>query len=143
MLGFRRFSFTIFVALLCATLSSCERDIRYRGNLLDNDDIAILQKSHLSKNEIVEKFGFPTICLSDTEWIYISQKVEYKAFLKPIILETNATKLIFNGNGNCFPQKLTLKPILLTPLSTVTNIKEENLSFLEQLQKNIQNMEKH
>lgn len=143
MLGFGRFSFTIFVILLYTTLSSCERDIRYRGNLLDNDDIAILRKSHLSKNEIIEKFGFPTICLSDAEWIYISQKVEYKAFLKPIILETNATKLTFRNDGDCFPQKLLLRPILLTPFSIVTNIKEENLSFLEQLQKNIQNMGKH
>ena len=141
MLVFSRFYLAI---LLCFTfiLSSCERDIRYRGNLLDDRDISFLKNSHLSKNEIIEKFGFPTISLSEKEWIYIFQKVEYKAFLKPIILETNPIKLTFKDNVNNSVQKLFLNPIDLTPLSTVTTIQEENISFLEQLQKNIYNMGK-
>jgi len=123
-------------------LTSCERDIRYRGNLLNDKDYNELQSKKLTKTEIIKQFGFPTLYLSDNEWLYISQKVEYKAFLKPIVLSTNAVKIIFNSDSDYIAKKIPLRNIGLIPLGIKTQIKEDNITFLEQLQKNIQRMGK-
>lgn len=123
-------------------LTSCERDIRYRGNLLNDRDYKELQSKKLSKTEIIKQFGFPTLYLSDNEWLYVSQKVEYKAFLKPSVLSTSAVKIIFKSDSDYIAKKVPLRNIGLVPLGIKTPIKEDNLTFLEQLQKNIQRMGK-
>jgi len=123
-------------------LTACERDIRYRGNLLNDRDYKELQSKKLSKTEIIKQFGFPTLYLSDNEWLYVSQKVEYKAFLKPVVLSTDAIKIIFKSDSDYVAKKVPLRNIGLTPLGTKTQIKEDNITFLEQLQKNIQRMGK-
>lgn len=118
-------------------LLSCEKEYVYNGTFVKDDSVKQLVLSKSSRDDVVSLIGLPTITLTDDEWLYVSQKVEQKSFLKPKIHQTTVFKVSFKDDKLCAIKKITPKNNDIIPDSTVTTINEEKLTFLEQLYKNV------
>ncbi|RYE06600.1 MAG: outer membrane protein assembly factor BamE [Rickettsiaceae bacterium] len=89
----------IFSYLIFLLLSSCQT-IDTRGQYVDDASISQLKHKNITKEQVVELIGSPTI-VSDynlNTWYYIQILLAKKAWLTPKVIEQRIVELKFDNN---------------------------------------------
>ena len=91
--------FLIFPLFLIALLS-CQPRITKHGNFFNLENIQLIKKSKLSKSEVIEIFGEPTVksTFSDNVWYYITLVQHEKAYFEIKNLENKVLVITFDDN---------------------------------------------
>ena len=93
-------SIFVIIPLFLITLFSCQPRITKHGNFFDPKNIELIKKTNLSKSEVVEIFGLPTLksTFSDNVWYYITLVQHEKAYFEVKNLENNILAITFDEN---------------------------------------------
>lgn len=87
---------TLFTLLI---LSSC-KTIDIRGQYVDDNSISQLENKQLTKAEVLNLIGTPTIepDYSPDTWYYIQRSLARRAWFDPKVVEQRILKIKFNKN---------------------------------------------
>lgn len=100
---FRTSSFFSMAAILGTVmmLSACTSQFATRGNLPDPERLAELIPGEIHARDVAEILGTPSTfsTFGGESWYYISERVEYYAFLEPEILERKVVVVKFTKKG--------------------------------------------
>lgn len=127
-------------------LSACEKNIVHRGIKIDNDDYNFIKSSYkqmkITKSEVIKKIGYPSILLTNSHWLYIFQEVKKQAFLIPQVIHSEVISLTFSDDNvlNGISKRILNHPKNLILDTQTTQIKDQNLTFLQQMYYNISRM---
>tara|TARA_Y100000589_G_C27026999_1_gene577363 strand:- start:178 stop:624 length:447 start_codon:yes stop_codon:yes gene_type:complete len=93
-------SIFVIIPLFFITLFSCQPRITKHGNFFNPKNIQLIKKNKLSKSEVVEIFGQPTLksTFSDNVWYYITLVQYEKAYFEVKNLENNILAITFDEN---------------------------------------------
>ena len=93
-------SIFVIIPLFLITLFSCQPRITKHGNFFNPKNIQLIKKTKLSKSEVVEIFGQPTLksTFSDNVWYYITLVQHEKAYFEVKNLENNILAITFDEN---------------------------------------------
>ena len=93
-------SIFVIMSLFLITLFSCQPRITKHGNFFNPKNIQLIKKTKLSKSEVVEIFGQPTLksTFSDNVWYYITLVQHEKAYFEVKNLENNILAITFDEN---------------------------------------------
>ncbi|NVK18022.1 MAG: outer membrane protein assembly factor BamE [Methylocystaceae bacterium] len=82
-------------------VSACTSQYATRGNLPDPDRLAELIPGEVHARDVAEILGTPTAfsTFGGESWYYISERVEYYAFLEPKIIDRKVVQVKFSKNG--------------------------------------------
>ena len=86
--------------LFLITLFSCQPRITKHGNFFNPKNIQLIKKTKLSKSEVVEIFGQPTLksTFSNNVWYYITLVQHEMAYFEVKNLENNILAITFDEN---------------------------------------------
>lgn len=97
-----RLFFTLAV-LLCAglVLSACSSRYATRGNLPSEERLSEVIPNETHARDVAEILGTPSTfsTFAGESWYYISERVEYYAFLEPKILDRKVVQVKFTSEG--------------------------------------------
>jgi outer membrane protein assembly factor BamE (lipoprotein component of BamABCDE complex) len=100
---FRTSSFFSIAVLLSAfmLLSACTSQFATRGNLPDPNRLAEITPGETHARDVAEILGTPTTfsTFGGESWYYISERVEYYAFLEPKLLDRKVVRVKFDKTG--------------------------------------------
>ena len=90
----------ILLVLCCGMVLSGCQSINNRGEYVDDAKLAAIEKNHVSKEQVVEMLGEPTIVPDYTPnvWYYVSRKVQDKVWARPSIKSQRVVKISFNND---------------------------------------------
>ena len=93
-------SIFVIMPLFLITLFSCQPRITKHGNFFNPKNIQLIKKTKLSKSEVVEIFGQPTLksTFSNNVWYYITLVQHEKAYFEVKNLENNILAITFDEN---------------------------------------------
>ena len=93
-------SILVIISLFLITLLSCQPRITKHGNFFNPKNIQLIKKTKLSKSEIVEIFGEPTLksTFSDNVWYYMSLVQHEKAYFEIKNLQNKILIITFDEN---------------------------------------------
>ena len=93
-------SIFVIITLFLITLLSCQPRITKHGNFFNAENIQIIQKTKLSKSEIIEIFGKPSLksTFSDDVWYYIAITQHEKSYFEIKNLENKILAITFDEN---------------------------------------------
>jgi outer membrane protein assembly factor BamE (lipoprotein component of BamABCDE complex) len=93
-------SIFVIIPLFLITLFSCQPRITKHGNFFNPKNIQFIKKTKLSKSEVVEIFGQPTLksTFSDNVWYYITLVQHEKAYFEIKNLENKILAITFDEN---------------------------------------------
>ena len=93
-------SIFVIIPLFLITLLSCQPRITKHGNFFNPKNIQLIKKTKLSKSEVVEIFGEPTLTstFSDNVWYYITLVQHEKAYFEIKNRENNILAITFDEN---------------------------------------------
>ena len=93
-------SIFVIIPLFLIILFSCQPRITKHGNFFNPKNIQLIKKTKLSKSEVVEIFGEPTLTstFSDNVWYYITLIQHEKAYFEIKNLENRILVVIFDQN---------------------------------------------
>jgi len=82
-------------------LSACTSQYATRGNLPSEDRLAEVVPGEVHARDVAEILGTPSTfsTFGGESWYYISERVEYYAFLEPKILDRTVIQVQFSKNG--------------------------------------------
>jgi len=82
-------------------VSACTSQYATRGNLPDADLLAELIPGEVHARDVADILGTPTAfsTFGGESWYYISERVEYYAFLEPEIIDRKVVQIKFSKNG--------------------------------------------
>ena len=94
-------SIFVIITLFLITLLSCQPRITKHGNFFNAENIQIIQKTKLSKSEIIEIFGKPSLksTFSDDVWYYIAITQHEKSYFEIKNLENKILIITFDENN--------------------------------------------
>lgn len=78
-------------------LSSCQT-LDIRGQYVDDNSLIQLEKKKMTKNEVIELIGTPTIVPDYTPdtWYYVQRTLARRAWLTPKVIEQRVVEVKFN-----------------------------------------------
>lgn len=90
----------ILLMLFVVILSGCQ-SINNRGEYIESEKLAAIEKNHVSKAQVLELFGEPTIVPDYTPntWYYVSRKVQDKVWSRPGVRAQRVVKITFVGDN--------------------------------------------
>lgn len=90
----------ILLVLCVFVLSGCQ-SINNRGEYVAKETLEAIEKNHVSKEQVIEMLGEPTIVPDYTPntWYYVARKVQDKVWSRPSIKSQRVVKITFNGNN--------------------------------------------
>ena len=90
----------VIIPLFLIILFSCQPRITKHGNFFNQKNIQLIKKTKLSKSEVVEIFGQPTLksTFSNNVWYYITLVQHEKAYFEVKNLENNILAITFDKN---------------------------------------------
>ena len=93
-------SIFVIIPLFLIILFSCQPRITKHGNFFNPKNIQLIKKTKLSKSEVVEIFGEPTLksTFSDNVWYYITLVQHERAYFEIKNLENNILAITFDEN---------------------------------------------
>ena len=93
-------SIFVIIPLFLIILFSCQPRITKHGNFFNPKNIQLIKKTKLSKSEVVEIFGEPTLksTFSNNVWYYITLVQHEKAFFEIKNLENKILAITFDKN---------------------------------------------
>lgn len=82
-------------------LSACTSQYATRGNLPSEDRLAEVVPGEVHARDVAEILGTPSTfsTFGGESWYYISERVEYYAFLEPKILDRTVIQVKFSKDG--------------------------------------------
>ncbi|MDV7338649.1 outer membrane protein assembly factor BamE [Terasakiella sp. A23] len=82
-------------------LSACTSQFATRGNLPDPDSLSQIVAGEVHARDVAEILGTPSTfsTFGGESWYYISERVEYYAFLEPEIHDRKVVQVKFNKEG--------------------------------------------
>lgn len=82
-------------------LSACTSQYATRGNLPSEDRLAEVVPGEVHARDVAEILGTPSTfsTFGGESWYYISERVEYYAFLEPKILDRTVVQVKFSKDG--------------------------------------------
>jgi len=82
-------------------LGACTSQYATRGNLPSEDRLAELVPGEVHARDVAEILGTPSTfsTFGGESWYYISERVEYYAFLEPEILDRTVIQVKFSKDG--------------------------------------------
>lgn len=85
--------------LILLNLASCQT-IDVRGQYVDESAIAQLESKKMTKAEVVELIGTPTMIptYSQNSWYYIQRALSRRAWFQPKVIEQKIVKITFGAN---------------------------------------------
>lgn len=88
-------SLSIFV------IAACTPTIAQRGNLIEDDQIARIEKGISTRSDILQNFGSPTTVapFHPHIWYYIGQETAKKGILDPEVTSERVVVVAFNPDG--------------------------------------------
>ena len=91
-------SISVIIPLFLIILFSCQPRITKHGNFFNPKNIQLIKKTKLSKSEVVEIFGEPTLksTFSDNVWYYITLVQHEKAYFEIKNLENKILAITFD-----------------------------------------------
>ncbi len=92
--------FKILILIFCLSLSGC-KSIRSHGKHLDESDIEKLQNTKLTKSDVENLIGTPTIIPDYTAnvWYYIERFSEKRAWFSDNLIDQKIVKILFDKNN--------------------------------------------
>ncbi len=132
-------SFSTLVILLCAgvMISACTSRYATRGNLPDPDRLAEVVPGEVHARDVAEILGTPSTfsTFAGESWYYISERVEYYAFLEPEILERKVVQVRFSKDGTVewVGQKDSQQTRNIAFVDRVTPTAGNEITFFEQI----------
>tara|TARA_B100001121_G_scaffold251771_1_gene228049 strand:+ start:577 stop:1023 length:447 start_codon:yes stop_codon:yes gene_type:complete len=96
----RKKSILVIFPLFLITLLSCQPRITKHGNFFNPKNIQLIKKTKLSKSEVIEIFGEPTVksTFSNNVWYYITLVQHEKAYFEIKNLENKILAITFDEN---------------------------------------------
>ena len=90
----------VIIPLFLIILLACQPRITKHGNFFNPKNIQLIKKTKLSKSEVVEIFGEPTLksTFSDNVWYYITLIQHEKAYFEVKNLENKILAITFDQN---------------------------------------------
>ena len=90
----------ILLVLCVFVLSGCQ-SINNRGEYVSKETLEAIEKNHVSKEQVIEMLGEPTIVPDYTPntWYYVARKVQDKVWSRPSIKSQRVVKITFNDNN--------------------------------------------
>ncbi len=88
-------SLTLLVILTgCATYDN-------RGHFIEPDQLAHIQVGITTKEQVAELLGTPSSVstFGNKTWLYMSETTQRRAFLSPLVLKSNTTRIEFDEQG--------------------------------------------
>ena len=94
----KKSTFVIIPFFLIIILLSCQPRITKHGNFFNPENIQLIKKTKLSKSEVIEIFGEPTLksTFSDNVWYYITLVQHEKAYFEIKNLENTILVITFD-----------------------------------------------
>ncbi len=92
-------SISSIIFLFCALgLSGCEV-IDIRGHEIDFEQLKKVKVGETTKEQVAELFGTPSAVstFNNKTWFYMCDKTSTRAFLSPVILASNVTRIEFDA----------------------------------------------
>ncbi|MCC8371297.1 MAG: outer membrane protein assembly factor BamE [Rickettsia endosymbiont of Pseudomimeciton antennatum] len=88
---------TFVISSILLTLCSCQT-IESRGQYVDDNLLATLEEKRLSKSEVEDLIGTPTIIPDYTPntWYYVQRSLSRRAWFEPKVIEQKIVKITFN-----------------------------------------------
>lgn len=88
---------TFAISSILFTLCSC-KTIESRGQYVDDNLLATLEEKRLSKSEVEDLIGTPTIIPDYTPntWYYVQRSLARRAWFEPKVIEQKIVKITFN-----------------------------------------------
>ncbi|MDR0296549.1 MAG: outer membrane protein assembly factor BamE [Rickettsia sp.] len=88
---------TFVISSILLTLCSCQT-IESRGQYVDDNLLATLEEKRLSKSEVEDLIGTPTIIPNYTPntWYYVQRSLAKRAWLEPKVIEQKIVRIAFN-----------------------------------------------
>ena len=93
---------TFFLLLISACLASCVSNYEYTGLKVSPDDYNKINKSRMSKDELVEFVGSPTFSsdLGGDTWYYVYTVTDKVAFFRPQLVDEEVVAIRFKEDGS-------------------------------------------
>ena len=93
-------SISVIIPLFLIILFSCQPRITKHGNFFNPKNIQLIKKAKISKSEVVQIFGEPTLksTFSDNVWYYITLVQHEKAYFEIKNLENKILAITFDEN---------------------------------------------
>lgn len=130
------------VLFVCSILSGCESIVDYRGKFLQQSDLNDIKVGVSTLSDIEDKIGESTFNFDDGKSLmYIGLKVSRKAFYLPRIVLTKGYLIKLGNDGKVsgvYEMIMTAPGLICDKNATV--IKEENISFWQQIVNNYAKM---
>ncbi len=86
--------------ILLTSLAGCAT-IDNRGHIVEPEQLASIQVGKTSKEQVAELLGTPSSVstFGDKTWLYMSETTQRRAFLAPLVLKSNITRIEFDDQG--------------------------------------------
>jgi outer membrane protein assembly factor BamE (lipoprotein component of BamABCDE complex) len=121
--------------------SACSPIVDVRGNLPNEEQLALIKPGDVSKDDVIAMLGTPSsvAAFDDETWYYISSKTEQLAFLKPKETDRKVVAISFDSNGQVKEvRQLGMQDgKLIKPVERTTPTAGNEMTFLEQLFGNV------
>ncbi len=87
--------------LIGAAVAACAPTLRERGQRLDEEALAAIQPGVTTAQEVARLLGSPSAVapFDRNSWLYVRQRLAYRAFLRPRIEEQEVVVVRFNDDG--------------------------------------------
>jgi outer membrane protein assembly factor BamE (lipoprotein component of BamABCDE complex) len=91
---------TFLTSIMLLTLSNCQK-IESRGQYVDDNLLPKLENNRLSKSQVEDLIGTPTIIPDYTPntWYYVQRSSSQRAWFEPKILDQRIVKVVFNKDN--------------------------------------------
>ncbi|MCC8417795.1 MAG: outer membrane protein assembly factor BamE [Rickettsia endosymbiont of Bryobia graminum] len=122
------------------TLSNCQT-IESRGQAIDDTMIPKLENKHLSKSEVEDLVGTPTIIPDYTSntWYYVHRSLSRRAWFEPKVIEQKIVRITFDRN-NITQEVIVLNNIHKNDLRIISECTKTYGTELNGLQKFVRNI---
>jgi outer membrane protein assembly factor BamE (lipoprotein component of BamABCDE complex) len=117
--------------LVAICVSGCQIKSNH-GRQIPDDEIHKMRTSGATKEDIIEKFGSPTVTsfYGQESWFYISRKQYYRAFFPSQVSSQEVVEITFNGNKLDKINLVENSHNNITPVREVTPTEGQNINFM-------------
>ncbi|ABE04207.1 cell envelope protein SmpA [Rickettsia bellii] len=134
--------FLIFVSTIFVifSLSGCQT-IENRGQSIDDSALTKLEAKKLSKTEVVELIGTPTMIpeYSQDTWYYVERVMSQRAWLNPKIVKQRIVKITFDSR-NLMQEIVVIDDSHRHDIETISEYTKTYGTELNGLQKFVKNL---
>jgi outer membrane protein assembly factor BamE (lipoprotein component of BamABCDE complex) len=130
------------LALALLVASACEPIVDMRGNLPNEEQLALIKPGDVGKDDVQSMLGTPSsvAVFDDETWYYISARNEQTAFLKPKETDRKVVAISFDKGTGMVKEvrQLGMKDgKTIKPVERTTPTAGNEMTFLEQLFGNV------